>query len=88
MTTPHNKTDAYVRDTIAKDIQYHIRAMNRLLKKARAAGIRVALEVQTVVEADGRYWDVGVYGSGAGAHSALVEWASHLRAVRIKQTKE
>lgn len=86
MATPHNKTDAYVRDTIAKDIQYHIRAMNKVLKKARAAGIRVALEVQIVVEADGRYWAVGVYGSGASDHSAIVEWASHLRAVRIKQT--
>ena len=58
--------------------------MNKVLKKARAAGIRVALEVQTAVEADGRYWDVGVYGSGAGDHSAIVEWASHVRAIKIK----
>lgn len=70
---------------MARSIRAHARAMNRLLKKARAAGLRVALKIETVVEADGRYWDVGVYGCGPGDHFAIVEWASRLR-VRIKHT--
>ena len=73
MATPYNKTDAYIRDTIAKDIQYHIRAMNKVLKKGPEPQHTLgSSEVQTVAVEAGRYWMSGLWRRWLGDHSAIL----------------
>ena len=86
MSVSHDAT----RKEIAKAIHAHTRAMNIILKKARAAGIRIALKLDGAVDVDGRHWDVGTYG-GSCLHDevyAIAQWAIHIQAIDVKKARK
>ena len=86
MSVSHDTT----RKEIAKAIHANTRAMNIILKKARAAGIRIALKIDGAVDADGMHWDVGTYGSSCLHNEAyaIVQWAIHIQAIDVKKARK
>lgn len=75
------------RKELAKTARFHIRALNKVLKKANASGLRVVIKVDGFMEEDGRVWDVGIYG-GSGLYDstfAIAERASHVQVIGVKR---